>query len=164
MYKKSVINLIGKALIDRNETISVAESVTAGHLQLALSLGENARQYFQGGITAYNIGQKSRLLNVEPIHAENCNCVSNLVAEQMAFRSLKIFTSAWSIGVTGYAAPVPECNINSLFAYYAIYHNYQLVISEKINSSYTQVLEVQEDFVNIILDKLYKSLSVNTES
>ncbi|HEY8936576.1 MAG TPA: nicotinamide-nucleotide amidohydrolase family protein [Cyclobacteriaceae bacterium] len=161
MYKKNVINLVAKALIDRNETISVAESVTAGHLQLALSLGENARQYFQGGITAYNIGQKARLLNVEPIHAENCNGVSNLIAEQMALRASEMFTSTWSIGVTGYAAPVPECNITSLFAYCAIYHDHKLVISEKLTSTYNDVLKVQEDYVNLILIRFYKTLCLS---
>lgn len=42
-------------LIERKQTVAVAESVTAGLLQVRLSLAENAREFFQGGITAYNV-------------------------------------------------------------------------------------------------------------
>ena len=43
-------------LIEDGKTLTVAESVTAGLLQAALSLALGASQLFQGGITVYNRG------------------------------------------------------------------------------------------------------------
>lgn len=47
---------IQKQLVNRKETLAVVESVTAGSLQAAFSLAENATEFFQGGLTVYNIG------------------------------------------------------------------------------------------------------------
>ena len=106
-YDDKIIEDIKNLLIRRGQTIAVAESLTSGHLQVALASAQNASKFFQGGITAYNLGQKARHLKIEPIHAENCNCVSEKVASQMALNVVDLFSTDWSIGITGYAAPVP---------------------------------------------------------
>jgi PncC family amidohydrolase len=112
---------IGSFLLARKQTAAVAESVTAGHLQVTFSLAENALQFFQGGISVYNLGQKARHLNINPILAASCNCVSEEVAAQMAKHVCELFLSDWGIAITGYASPVPEKNIFHLFACYAFY-------------------------------------------
>src|SRR5688500_10162567 len=116
-----LLNHIKTILLEKKQTVAVAESVTAGHLQVMLSLAENAQEFFQGGITTYNLGQKSRHLHVDPIHAISCNCVSERVAAQMANHVASLFMSDWGIAITGYASPVPEKNIQQLFACYAFY-------------------------------------------
>jgi nicotinamide-nucleotide amidase len=116
-----ILENIKTILLEKKQTVAVAESVTAGQLQFMLSLAENAQQFFQGGITTYNLGQKSRHLLVEPIHAISCNCVSEKVAVEMARHVTSLFMSDWGIGITGYASPVPEKNIHQLFACYAFY-------------------------------------------
>ena len=54
LYDEEVINQIKEWLTAHKQTIAVAESVTAGHLQAALSSAVEASKFFQGGITAYN--------------------------------------------------------------------------------------------------------------
>src|SRR3982751_949315 len=108
MYTILEINSVRDYMLLHNETIAVAESVTSGLLQAAFSQPGNAANFFQGGLTAYNLGQKFKHLNVEPIHAENCDCVSQIVADQMAKSVADHFQSDWGIGVTGYSTPVPE--------------------------------------------------------
>src|ERR1051325_1421918 len=98
MYNEEIINSIKEKLVAAKESIAVAESVTSGHLQAALSQAENASFFFQGGITAYNLGQKSRHLNIDPIQAENCDSVSKDVAIKMALEVSKMFTSNWGVG------------------------------------------------------------------
>ncbi len=39
IYREEIINAIKDILVDKEETIAVAESVTAGHLQAAFSVG-----------------------------------------------------------------------------------------------------------------------------
>src|SRR5215471_19316107 len=108
------IRTIGEHMIRRKETVAVAESVTAGQLQLLFSTLPNADEFFQGGITVYNLGQKTRQLNIDPIHAQSCNSVSEKIATDMATNVAKKFVSDWGIGVTGYASPVPELDIKLL--------------------------------------------------
>ena len=83
MYNQSSIEAIRQHLVQTKQTIAVAESVTAGHLQAALSSGEEASHYFQGGITAYNAGQKTRHLNIEPVYAIAVNCVAEKIAARL---------------------------------------------------------------------------------
>lgn len=119
MFNKELSDEIREKLLTRKETIAVAESVTSGMLQAALSQAKDAVLFYQGGITAYNIGQKYRHLMVDPIHADACNCVSEKIAESMAIHVCELFSSNWGIGVCGYAAPAEESQ-GKMYAYYAI--------------------------------------------
>src|SRR3954463_15564978 len=107
LFDKEMLALIGNYLKQKQQTIAIAESVTSGLLQYAFSNVPDATQFFQGGLTAYNVAQKFKHLQVEPIHAMAVNCVSQLVAEQMALQVCRIFGAHWGIGITGYATPVP---------------------------------------------------------
>jgi PncC family amidohydrolase len=149
---------IGNYMIGNSQTIGVAESVTAGHLQAALSLAEEASRFFQGGITVYNVGQKARHLKINPIHALSCNSVSPTVAGEMALNALSFFSSDWSIAITGYATPVPALGIKNLFAFYAIAFRDKIVLSEKIESPDKGPLEVQRYFSDTVLEELNKYL------
>lgn len=155
MYDNVVIDQIKNIFVQRSETIAVAESLTSGHLQVALASAENASKFFQGGITAYNLGQKARHLNIEPIHAESCNCVSEKVALQMALNAATLFTSDWAIGITGYAAPVPEFSVDQPFAYYAICFQNNVLRITRIDSDKNDPMQVQFFFVNEVLKDLY---------
>lgn len=158
MYDEKIISSIKDVLIADQQTIAVAESVTAGHLQVALASAENASKFFQGGITTYNLGQKSRHLQVEPIHALSCNCVSDKIAGEMALNTNKLFVSDWGISITGYAAPMPECSIHDLFAYYAISFQDKLQVVKKINAANAAPMAVQSFYVNTILNDFHALL------
>jgi PncC family amidohydrolase len=163
MYNQKIIAQIKDHMIANHHTVSVAESVTSGHLQVALASAENASKFFQGGITTYNLGQKSRHLKVEPIHAEACNCVSEKVATEMALHVTDLFSSDWGIGITGYAAPVPECNIDELFAYYAISNHGKLVDQNLVYAEKAEPMKVQIFYVNKILTA-FNELIIKTKN
>ncbi|HEV7780734.1 MAG TPA: CinA family protein [Chitinophagaceae bacterium] len=137
----------------RQETVSVAESVTSGLLQAALSQAEFASEFYQGGITTYNLGQKYKHLHVEPIHAEMTNCVSEKVTAEMALNVCRLFNSEWGIAVTGYATPVPESG-NKVFAFYAIAHGVKIVAKGKLVPEKKKPLQLQLQYVNSILKAL----------
>jgi nicotinamide-nucleotide amidase len=152
MYNQRNIDSIKGFLTDHHQTLSVAESVTSGHLQAALSLADGATEFFQGGITAYNLGQKAKHLNVDPIHAEASNCVSEKVSEQMALNSLKLFSSDWAVATTGYAAPVPEMDIEKLFVIFCIAFRDEIMLTKTISAPDDKSLfETQVFYVNEIL-------------
>ena len=158
MFDKELIKRISERLKNDNHTIAIAESVTAGLLQAALASATNASSFFQGGITAYNIGQKCRHLLVEPVHAIECDCVSGKISAEMSQHVCSMFASDYGIGITGYAARVPEKNINDLFAYYAIAFKGNVISTEKISTDKDEGLPAQLFYVEQALKKLEEHL------
>jgi PncC family amidohydrolase len=159
MYPLEEINRIRQFLVEKCYTLAVAESVTSGHLQAAFSLADDARAFFQGGITTYNLGQKCRQLDVDPIDAIKYDCVSDSVARQMATGVSGSFLSHYGIGITGYAAVVPEKNIHSLFAHFAISYRGQILISDRISAPDGKALEAQVSYTRQVItafDELLK--------
>jgi nicotinamide-nucleotide amidase len=147
-----VTNQIGELLIRRHESIAVAESVTAGLVQYTLAAVENASLFFQGGLTAYNLGQKARHLHIEPIHAIACNCVSENVAAEMAINVCELFQSDWGLSVTGYAAPVQESD-NKLFAFISVAAHGKLLFVRKIISPTQAPPRVQQLYLSELMQK-----------
>jgi nicotinamide-nucleotide amidase len=146
-------------MLSHHETIAVAESVTSGHIQAALSTASDAAKFYQGGITTYNLGQKARHLLIDPIHADACNCVSEQIAIKMALQVCQLFSSNWGIGITGYAAPVPECNIDTIFCFYAIVYNGSVIHSGKITSDQKDAWDAQQGYALFVLEDLAGQLA-----
>lgn len=153
VYNEAVINSVKDILISRRESIAVAESVTSGHLQAALSAAIDASKFFQGGITTYNLGQKARHLHIDPILGESANCVDRKIAESMAIGAARMFSSNYAIGITGYASKVPESE-NDLFAFFCIVHDGQVVRLERITASEKLPYDVQIDYANQVIQRL----------
>src|SRR5690606_29379780 len=157
--KKNVkeIDLIARVLQERKETLAIAESVTAGYLQTAISQANDASCFFQGGITAYNLGQKAKHLGIDPIHAETCNCVSIQTARQMALGAAALFSSQWGIGITGYATAVESIAIKRPFAFYAIAYGSEILVADSVTSPKPEGKNSQEYFARETL-KLFSML------
>jgi len=158
IYDKTVIEKIKQRFIAKHLTLAIAESVTSGHLQAAISCATDASMFFQGGITVYNIGQKCRHLLVEPVHAIACDCVSDRISETLAINVCKMFSSDVGVAITGYAAPVPEKGIKSLYDWYAIAFKEKIIISKKIKPTVDNPFDVQVFYADTVL----KSLSVQS--
>jgi nicotinamide-nucleotide amidase len=147
------LEVIRKNLVKADETLGVAESVTAGNLQAELSLAKEAIEFFHGGLTLYNIGQKARHLLVDPIVAERTNCVSDRIAQSMAVGACIFFSSDWGVGITGYAAPVPEWKVmDVLFAWYSIAYRGAVVATKKIEIKKMPMDKAQRHYVKVLLD------------
>lgn len=157
LFNKKELESIGKLLLKKHETIAVAESVTSGLLQFAFSTIPDAAQFFQGGITAYNLAQKFKHLTVEPLHALAVNCVSGQVATQMALQVCENYKSHWGIGITGYASPVPESG-HQLFAFFAIANNDKIKVTGKMRPAPDDPPAIQLKYTTTVLHKFYLAL------
>jgi nicotinamide-nucleotide amidase len=149
---------VSLVLIQRGETIAIAESVTAGLITANFSLAKNATQFLQGGLIVYNLGQKTKQLNVEPIHAEKMNCVSDVIAQQMASEVAKKFCSSWGIGITGYAVPVPALKIKTCFVIYSFVHAGKVVLTERIETKKKGQANVQKYFTEKLIQSFEREL------
>jgi competence/damage-inducible protein CinA C-terminal domain len=101
-------------------TLAVAESLTAGNLQAAVTSVSGASGFFLGGVTAYSLEQKVRLLGVERGLAEATNCVAREVAEQMARGVCELFGAEVGAATTGYAEASAEAGVAVPFAWWAV--------------------------------------------
>ncbi len=155
IYKQELLDSIKDTLVSGHKTIAIAESVTSGNLQAAFSVAMDASKYFQGGITTYNLGQKTRHLNVEPILAQKVNCIEQRISNTMAIEVSKMFLSNYGIGITGYAALVPECEEEGLFAYLSLAHEHQIVLAKRLSSPEKHPYEVQIDYTRQVIQLIH---------
>lgn len=158
IYNEETINAIKDILVTREETIAMAESVTGGHLQAAFSAGVDASKYFQGGITAYNIGQKARHLHIDPILGGKVNCVAAKIAHTMAVEVARMFSSDFGVSITGYASIVPECEEDGLFAFFSLSYKGEVVLSRRLTCSEKHPHEVQVDYTRQVVKIVLKYL------
>jgi nicotinamide-nucleotide amidase len=140
---------ISKNLSSANETVAVAESVTGGNIQSVLSLADKASAFFQGGIVAYNVGQKTRHLHIDPIHGLACNCISQKIASAMATNVCTSFLSDWGIGITGYASRVP--GVDQLYAYYSIAYRDTIIKEGMLSADNNDAGKVQQYYTEQVL-------------
>ena len=103
-------------------TLAVAESLTGGRLQARVTAESGSSAYFLGGVTAYTIESKVRLLAVDRSEAEASACVSAQVAEQMAEGVCRLLGSDLGLATTGWAEPSAEAGVAEPFAWWAVAH------------------------------------------
>ena len=159
MFDKIILQDAADILYRKHHTLSVAESFTAGLLQLAFASAENATAFFQGGITAYNAKQKYTHLHVDLLHAISCNSVSETIASELALGVSRSFSSHWGIGITGYASALPGHDMNPLYAYYAFSFKNDIVKAGEITCENKEPFQVQLHYVNSILKEFLDLLS-----
>ena len=96
-----------ETLRQRNETLSTAESLTAGAVSSALVTIAGASDVFVGGITAYRDEIKISHLDIEPALIAEHSSISEQCAVEMAKGAMKSFGTTWAISTTGVAGPNP---------------------------------------------------------
>ena len=101
-------------------TLAVAESLTAGQVQARVAAVSGASGYFLGGVTAYTLEEKVKLLGVDRAAAAKVDCVSAEVAAQMARGVCELFGADVGVATTGYAEPSLSHNVVAPMAWWAV--------------------------------------------
>ncbi|WP_353259223.1 competence/damage-inducible protein A [Prochlorothrix hollandica] len=97
--------VVGQRLLQRGETVAVAESCTGGGLGQALTATAGSSAYFWGGVIAYDNRVKAQVLGVSVETLATVGAVSREVAEQMAVGVCRTLGTTWGLSVTGIAGP-----------------------------------------------------------
>ncbi len=101
-------------------TLAVAESLTCGGVQARIGAIPGASTFFLGGVTAYTLDEKVKLLGVDRRGAKRVNCVSESVALEMAAGACRLFGSDVGVATTGYAEPDAGRGVAEPMAWWAI--------------------------------------------
>lgn len=94
-----------RRLRERRQTVSAAESLTAGLVTSALASMPGSSAILRGGMTAYATDVKIGLLGVDRELVDRYGVVSAECAEQMAQCCVRMFDSSWAVSTTGVAGP-----------------------------------------------------------
>ena len=102
---QDLAEVVGQKLIEKNISVSCAESCTGGLFAGALTEIPGISQVFERGIVTYSNRAKMEELDVSPKTLEQCGAVSEETAKEMALGLAKKTGSQLCISVTGIAGP-----------------------------------------------------------
>lgn len=98
-------DVVGRMLVERKLSLSVAESCTGGLIGNLLTNVPGSSSYFQGGAMVYSNQAKIDLLGVSPKTIEKHGAVSDLTAREMAVGVKTKMGTDLGLAVTGIAGP-----------------------------------------------------------
>lgn len=104
VQKRLSEEVVGEVLLQKNATISTAESCTGGNIAKMLTSISGSSSYFVGSVVAYSIKTKEEVLKVKPEIISTYGVVSEEVVREMALSSKKIFDSDYAIATSGLAS------------------------------------------------------------
>lgn len=99
------MNEIIKTLIERGQTVFVAESCTCGKLAAAFGDIPGVSRVFLGSLVAYSNAIKEDVLGVKSATVKSLGAVSAPTALEMARRAKVLSAATWTLAVTGIAGP-----------------------------------------------------------
>jgi nicotinamide-nucleotide amidase len=97
--------VVADLLRAKNKTLAVAESCSGGHLSDRITDIAGSSEYFKGGIVAYSIDSKQKLLGLSLEQLNKDGVVSENTAVAMAKAARERFSSDYGVGITGLAGP-----------------------------------------------------------
>ena len=114
LLSESLIQL----LVNRNATLSLAESCTGGAVASQITAVPGASQVLEAGLVTYSNQSKSDLLKIPEELIELKGAVSGSVAEKMVEGALSVTTADYAVSITGIAGPSggsPEKPVGTVF-------------------------------------------------
>lgn len=102
---KRLADVIKDMLLERDLTITAAESLTGGAFLSMLTSDLSAGSILEGGLVTYSADKKNNVLKVTKETIEKYGVVSPECAIEMAEKSRKLFGADIGVGLTGVAGP-----------------------------------------------------------
>lgn len=117
IHIKVISREISEYLWRAGETLSTAESCTAGLVAASIAALPGASTYFRGGVVTYVDELKQQLLDVPSELLETKGAVSEDVARAMVEGAVTKLCTTYAIAVTGYAGPGggPEAPVGTIY-------------------------------------------------
>jgi nicotinamide-nucleotide amidase len=100
-----VAQTVAQRLIERRETIAIAESSTGGLIAAALLAVPGASAYFLGGAVVYTKSSRAALLGIGDAEMQDLRPSTEAYALLLARRMRERHGAAWGVGETGAAGP-----------------------------------------------------------
>ena len=103
--KASLASVVVEELKKKKQTITAAESLTAGLFQAILADFSGASTIFKGGFVTYSLEEKAKMLDISQVELQEHGVVSAFAAGKMAEQARLKTQSDFGISLTGVAGP-----------------------------------------------------------
>lgn len=157
---ESIQEMLSRLLIQKNKTLSLAESCTGGTIASMITSISGVSQFFKGSFVTYATESKSTVLNVSPQTISNHGVVSEEVAIEMAQNAKVRFQTDFSIATTGVAGPNKGDDDAEIGTVCIAIATPQSVVSETFNFGTPREKVIQRAATKA-LEMLYKEILKN---
>ncbi|MBT8253036.1 MAG: competence/damage-inducible protein A [Flavobacteriaceae bacterium] len=156
----SIEQQIGKILVDKNMTLSTAESCTGGQIAQQITAHPGASEFFKGSVVSYSTESKIAVLGIDESLIDTHSVVSAEVAKAMAAKAKERFNTDYAISTTGNAGPTKgdsQAEVGTVFIGFATPDG---VMAEEHHMG-NHRLKVIQKTVNKAFEILLKEISKN---
>ncbi len=162
---ETIIKELVETLKKYNLTISTIESFTGGYFAKLITDVSGSSKVFYGSVVTYKTETKSEIVGVDKNIIKKYGVVSQEVANEMAIKGNKLFSTNITISFTGNAGPT-VCEDNKAVGecYSAVYFNNKLyefpfkfgkLMRNDIRSG--ACLEMAQSLINLIEEIYHKN-------
>ncbi|MFJ9689474.1 CinA family protein [Streptomyces bacillaris] len=150
-------------LVQRGETLAVAESLTGGLVAADLTSVPGASRSFRGSLTAYATALKEEVLGVDGTLLAERGAVDSEVARQMAAGVRRVLGADWGIATTGVAGPEPQDGqpVGTVYVAVAGPSGVEKVSALRLNGSRA---DIRKESVGSVLELLASELDGNVRA
>ncbi len=135
--------VIGRTLLEKKLTLSIAESCTGGYLSHLITSVPGSSAYFQGSIVPYAYEIKMRQLGVKPETLERFGAVSEETIREMATMVREKFKTDIGVATSGIAGPggaTPEKPVGTVWIAFA---DKNQTIAKKLQLTKDRILNIK---------------------
>ena len=101
----SMQQVIGNILVEKDQTLSTAESCTGGYIAHLLTSVPGSSRYYQGGVVSYSNNVKENILRVNHEILSSSGAVSEATVLKMVSGALDVFKTDYGIATSGIMGP-----------------------------------------------------------
>jgi nicotinamide-nucleotide amidase len=155
---RTIAEEVGQILLERKETLALAESCTGGLVANWITNTAGSSQYFLFSAVTYHNDAKIDVLGVSANTLQMRGAVDEETAQQMAEGARRVGRSTYGLAITGIAGPNGGSEEKPVGTVCIALASYDKIISRQFNLSFGQRLMNKRMFAMTALDMLRKHL------
>lgn len=162
---KTLSEVLGDLLVERELTVSCAESCTGGNIAHKITQIPGSSAYFMGSVVSYSNEVKADVLNVNRSDLARFGAVSKPVAEQMAAGAARLMRTDCSMATTGIAGPEGGTKFKPVGTVWIAVNLNDKIVSELIQfkGDRNEVIESATNHAMFMLIKMLRNSYTNQE-
>jgi len=141
---------IGKMLLERNQTISTAESCTGGYIAHLISSIPGSSAYYEGSLITYSYQAKEEMLQVKQSTLEKFGAVSEEVVTEMINGLLLHSKTTYGIAVSGIMGPTGGMPDKPTGTVWMAVGNAEKVVTKKFHLRFDRQKNIQLTAMNAL--------------
>jgi len=124
---------IANLLIEKKQTLAIAESCTGGLIASSITQNEGVSAFFKGAVVTYDTSSKSGILDIDKSIIQEHSVASKAVAKAMVLSVKKKFDVDYAIATTGNTGPTTGNSSSEIGTVYIAIATPEKVLIEEFN-------------------------------